>query len=106
MRFQVLLCIFLGHFDVKKVIFDEENDSTILWTCEFNLASGLGIILVSYTILWLPVYWIGACFDFERDIEGVNLLPDVFSMRDILPYLFFFILIFLHRIGLKRQFYY
>ena len=85
LRFQVLLIIFFGHFDVKKVIVDEENELMILWTCEFNFAPVLAMILVCFAILWLPVYWIAACCDFERDIDGDDLFPDVI-MRDIFNY--------------------
>ena len=84
--FQLVLCIFFDQSVVHKAVIDEENELTTLWTCEIKLVPGIVIILVSYAILWFPVYWIAACF--ERDIEGVNLFPDVF-MRDIFNYLFF-----------------
>ena len=81
--FQLLLCIFFDHFEVQKAVIDEENELTILWTCQTKFVPTIVIILVSYAILWLPVYWIASCFDFERDIEGVKFLPDVFK-----PYIF------------------
>ena len=83
----MLLGIFFDLFEVHKAVIDEENELTTLWTCEIKLVPGIVIILVSYAILLLPVHWIAACF--ERDIEGVNLFPDVF-MRDIFNYPFFF----------------
>ena len=84
--FQLLLCIFFDLSEVQKAVIDEENELTIVWTCEIKLVPGIVIILVSYAILWLPVYWIAACF--ERDIEGVNFFPDIF-MRDIFNCPFF-----------------
>ena len=83
--FQLLLCIFFDLSEVQKAVIDEENELTIVWTCEIKLVPGVVIILVSYAILWLPV----TAAYFERDIEGVNLFPDVF-MRDIFNYPFFF----------------